>query len=603
MKLTSEQQAIVAAQGNLKINAVAGSGKTSTLVAYAQARPVTAKILYLAFNRTVKAEAIARFASAGLGHVQVETAHSLAYRHVVRGSRYQVRAAGYKPYELSQLLGLDHEAAAAGQGRGFAFILAGHVGRLLAAFCNSAARTVRAIGYAATVEEPKAAAFAHQHEALIEHHTRRLLKAMEEGSIEITHDFYLKKFQLAGPALAYDYLLFDEAQDASGAMLDWFLAQGGTKVMVGDTHQQIYAWRGAVNSLESVDFPTLPLNTSFRFAQPVADLAAVLAYKAPGGTLPKELRVPLIGAGTSTREKTRAVIGRSNVGLLVKAISYISGARAVRRLYFEGNLSAYIYGTEGGSLYDVLYLSLGQHERVRDPLLAAMADVEELAQYAGQVGDRELKLLLELVELYGTRLFDIIAELKRRQVADEHRDQAEMYFSTVHRCKGLEYDLVELAPDFIGAEDVLKFHLRRLTPDRPTPGEEILFAEQVNLLYVALTRTRHRLWLPLDSVPAGYGLGAGGALRAYSDPLQAHLLQPDAPAAGPARPARPVAPAGAGEPVAWSREQERALVVGFCQGWSLQRMAREVSHSPEQVRRHIEVLQLEERYGLDIPAA
>nr|WP_187321413.1 hypothetical protein [Hymenobacter citatus] len=38
----------------------------------------------------MKQEAVRKFEAAGLSNVQVETAHSLAYRHVVRGSRYQL---------------------------------------------------------------------------------------------------------------------------------------------------------------------------------------------------------------------------------------------------------------------------------------------------------------------------------------------------------------------------------------------------------------------------------------------------------------------------------------------------------------------------------
>ncbi|WP_223654078.1 UvrD-helicase domain-containing protein [Hymenobacter psoromatis] len=89
MNLTAEQTAILAFQGHLKINAVAGSGKTTTMVEYARAQPVTARILYLAFNKTVRQEAIRKFQAAGLPNVVVETAHSLAFRYVMRGSRYQ----------------------------------------------------------------------------------------------------------------------------------------------------------------------------------------------------------------------------------------------------------------------------------------------------------------------------------------------------------------------------------------------------------------------------------------------------------------------------------------------------------------------------------
>lgn len=83
MDLTLEQQNIVNSTGNLKINAVAGSGKTATLIEYARAKPKGSKILYLGFNKSVRMEAARKFADQGLGYVQAETAHSLAYKHIV----------------------------------------------------------------------------------------------------------------------------------------------------------------------------------------------------------------------------------------------------------------------------------------------------------------------------------------------------------------------------------------------------------------------------------------------------------------------------------------------------------------------------------------
>ena len=50
MQLTAEQEAILRSTGNLRINTVAGSGKTTTLMAYAASRPAGSRILYLAFT-------------------------------------------------------------------------------------------------------------------------------------------------------------------------------------------------------------------------------------------------------------------------------------------------------------------------------------------------------------------------------------------------------------------------------------------------------------------------------------------------------------------------------------------------------------------------
>lgn len=90
MLLTEEQEAVLATNHNLVINAVAGSGKTITLIEYAKNRPADCKILYLAFNKTVKAAAIQKFAAAGVHHVKVETAHSLAFDRIIKFSNYQV---------------------------------------------------------------------------------------------------------------------------------------------------------------------------------------------------------------------------------------------------------------------------------------------------------------------------------------------------------------------------------------------------------------------------------------------------------------------------------------------------------------------------------
>lgn len=55
LQLTPEQEAILTSTGNIKINAVAGSGKTTTIIQYAATRPAGSRILYLAYNRSVKA--------------------------------------------------------------------------------------------------------------------------------------------------------------------------------------------------------------------------------------------------------------------------------------------------------------------------------------------------------------------------------------------------------------------------------------------------------------------------------------------------------------------------------------------------------------------
>ncbi|RYY90874.1 MAG: ATP-dependent helicase [Chitinophagaceae bacterium] len=491
MQLTSEQDAIIAAAGNLKINAVAGSGKTTTLIEYARTRPAGSRILYLAFNRTVRNEASARFTALGLRNVRVETAHSLAYRHVVAQNGYQVRANGYNTRELAEMLGLS----ISGEKHG-AYILANHIGKFVAHFCNSAEARVTDIDYTATVHDEKAKGFVRSHYPSIEKGTRLLLAKMDKGEIDCTHDFYLKKFQLQRPQLPFDYILFDEGQDASPAMLDVFLQQAAVKLIVGDTHQQIYSWRGAVNALEQVSFPTFSLTASFRFGGDIARLATqVLSWKGYLGDLPL---VDIKGLGKPVQSGQEATIARSNLGLLLAAIRYITDNRSVKHIYFEGNINSYTYAEEGASLYDVLYLYNGQPDKVRDPLLRELGSLEGLEEYIEKTEEAGLATLLEIVREYGNEIFELLRSLKALHVGDADRGKAEMIFSTVHRAKGMEYDTVHLAPDFLS-----EMKLERLSAKKETINKVRTF-EEINLLYVALTRAKRHLHLPEALLPKEY---------------------------------------------------------------------------------------------------
>ena len=75
-QLTEEQIAIIRSTGDIRINAVAGSGKTTTIIEYAASRPSGSRILYLAFNKSVRLEAAKKFEDRGLRNVKVETAHT-----------------------------------------------------------------------------------------------------------------------------------------------------------------------------------------------------------------------------------------------------------------------------------------------------------------------------------------------------------------------------------------------------------------------------------------------------------------------------------------------------------------------------------------------
>lgn len=494
--LTKQQTAIINSGSDLRINAVAGSGKTTTIIEYAASRPGNARILYLAFNKSVKLEAVRKFADYGLANVKVETAHSLAYKHIVFKHNYKVKAQGYKNSEICQLLDIR------GNGEKHAeFVIANHIGKFAAYFCNSDKAKVQELNYLDTIVEANAKSFVRTFYKFIEDGTRLLLAKMDRGEIEIIHDFYLKKFQLSNPVLPYDYILFDEAQDASAAMLDVVMKQKSTKVIVGDTHQQIYGWRHAVNSLDKTNFNTLQLSTSFRFPQEIANLAIeVLAWK---NHLFECKSVAIDGKGAGKKELVKATIARTNLGLLLNAIDFITDNSKVKHIYFEGNISSYTYADDGTSLYDVLSLYNGNHDRIRDQVVGSMKDIDDLEEYAEKTEDHQLATMIEIVREYGNEVHGIIKSLKDLHTGDDDRNKAEMIFSTVHRAKGMEYDVVHLVNDFL-PESKLKELKEKHASDKNAQFDTARLNEEINLLYVAITRTKNLLHIPETLLPKDF---------------------------------------------------------------------------------------------------
>lgn len=490
MTFTQEQLDIIHSKGNIKINAVAGSGKTTTLIEYARSRPANSNILYLAFNKSVRIEAAKLFESKGLKNVRVETAHSLAFKYIVRTNLYSVKTAGYKTSEIVELLNIqgNHE-------KHTEYVIANHINKFITYFCNSRCRKVQELNYLDTISEPKAYQFVETYYNYIEQSTRELLKKMNDGAIEITHDFYLKKFQLSNPVLSFDTILFDEGQDASAAMLDVFLKQVATKVIVGDTHQQIYGWRYAVNSLEQVDFKTYHLSSSFRFGKDIATFAMEsLDLK---HYLEKCVPVAIEGHGKSKQLKSQAIIARTNLGLLLKAITYIRSIQAGMKIYFEGNINSYTYAEEGASLYDVLNLYNYKHDMIRDALVKSMKNMVELEEYIKKTEDSQLGMMVEIVKEYGNDIYDLIRDIKLKQVENDEKEKADMVFSTVHRCKGMEYDIVYLANDFLTEEQLKKV----INEKELTALHKARLIEEINLLYVAITRAKNNLHLPSALMP------------------------------------------------------------------------------------------------------
>ncbi|MGM0442702.1 MAG: UvrD-helicase domain-containing protein [Fibrobacterota bacterium] len=492
MQLTEEQKRIHPDAGNLRVIAVAGSGKTTALINYARHCDRAARILYLAFNRTVRREGQEKFSAAGLSNVTVQTAHSLAYAEIIYRGGYILghHSAGMLLQRFFD--GADHLDETD------ALALAGHLNEYIRLFCSSTCRRVEEVDYLGQITDEQTRDFVKAHFPALTLAVRRVLSAMKLKYLPVTHDFYLKLYQLQEPRLAYDYILFDEGQDASPVMLDIIQRQEhAVRVIAGDPHQQIYAWRNAVNAMHRFSFPPYNLTRSFRFNHAIGRCArAVIRLKRHIGR-DHTVQIRAENRRTPERSKKRAVLGRSNISLLAEAVTLLSREPGIR-IRFEGGLGTYMFSGEEGALSDVLNIFNQKYEMVRNERLRHFQDLSGLASFAEKCGDRRLAQTVDLVKEHGAQLPARIAALWKANISADENVAGAYVFSTVHRCKGLEYDEVYLCSDFITEKEILRRKKEGLDD-----GELERIEEEINLLYVAVTRARHRVVLHADALPAG----------------------------------------------------------------------------------------------------
>jgi len=95
----------------------------------------------------------------------------------------------------------------------------------------------------------------------------------------------------------------------------------------------------------------------------------------------------------------------------------------------------------------------------------------------------ELGLQAQLVKKHGHEVPKLLDLLRRQSVGP---DAARLTFSTAHRAKGLEWDCVRLLDDFVNPADT-----ELLDSLEPRVRDE-----EINILYVAMTRARLKLKYP-----------------------------------------------------------------------------------------------------------
>jgi len=479
---TAEQTAIVDASvdgRSLVIDAKAGAGKTSTLIEIARANP-DSRMCYLAFNKAIATEAIDKFAAAGAKNVEVRTAHSFAYRAVGKNMRDRlVQDSWAIKTALEPRIGPPIAAVAQTKEEVAAYKYA--VLSTINRFQQSADMTIGLKHVPAKArEELQGGLIASLASESWNEMTR------EGSSLPVTHDTYFKMWQLGKPRLPHDTILFDEAQDSSPVMLDVVERQkGAQKIYVGDPHQAIYAWRGAVDAIESLatsgDLPKFPLSQSWRFGQEIADVAnRILDVKGEknlivGAPLREGKEPGQIVVGTSVPD---VILTRTNAGIVREAITQLANGRTVGIVGGVNEIAAKMLGAYELATQDHTNIRFySEFSNWNDLVVAAQTD--DGAQFAPFV---------RMVEEYGPELPGIVTQLKTECVSPE---TADVTLCTAHKFKGQERKVVALSSDF---RDFC-------TQDEKT-GKITFDKAEANLVYVAVTRAEQVL--DLGGFAAGF---------------------------------------------------------------------------------------------------
>ncbi|XP_056338274.1 F-box DNA helicase 1 isoform X2 [Oenanthe melanoleuca] len=496
VKLTHEQQRIlnhkIEPGQTVKIMAFAGTGKTSTLVKYAE-KFQELKFLYLTFNKAAAEKGKKVFPR----NVTCKTFHSLAFGSIGRHykDKGKLNFSKLSVYSISFLL-----QNRKGQSL---FIRGKMVSQTLENFFSSSDEEI--------CEEHTPLWFKNSNgqmelmsreekrisveEAREIWHNMKKLDGDAERRYKMTCDGYLKLWQLSKPQLSgFDAIFVDEAQDCTPAIVDIVQSQRCGKMLVGDPHQQIYTFRGAVNTLHLLPHTHLFfLTQSFRFGPEIAYVGSTILDVCKGIRGKTLLGGSQHGHVGGARLGTVALLSRSNLNVFEDAVE-LSGRDPPAKIHIIGGLGR--FGLS--KILDIWKLSQPAEVRknsnleIEDSFIKKWEEsegFEGLKEFALRVDDRDLQGKICIVERHRDSIPQLLSRIQSCHVGQE--GLADFLMGTVHQAKGLEFDTVCVSDDFVQIPSpVTGALLRRMNVALGRSAED-----EWNLLYVAVTRAKRCLLL------------------------------------------------------------------------------------------------------------
>lgn len=472
--------------GNSVINALAGSGKTSTIVNAVKLIPSTCNALFIAFNKEIVKELEEKLA--GVKNVQVKTLHSLGLLMIRRnlGTNIEIDEYKYRTFikkNIKQLSSADFDKMTT---------------KLMQQYTDNVIQLCDLGRYNLAQCEKDLLQVSARHDIpIIDDECNAVLNVMKWGrenttSIDFTDMVWLPYELTLNPiGLQYDYIFIDECQDLNAAQRELFLRcfRRGTRfIAVGDKKQAIYSFAGAdaesFAKLQNLpNTTTLPLPISYRCPKKVVNLANQFVDTmecregAPDGEIVHNVSIKDIHDGDMVLCRTKMPLIKLYMRYLRMGVkSYVRGQDIglnLLRMVDKTEQIVLNVSLQKDGVFARLYDDLFE-ERNRLMIKRGM-DLED-ATLSNQIMNKYDSIkALEILAEGLTSARDLHDRIEN--VFAESADG--VCLSTIHKAKGLEANNVYIL-------------CKTLMPSRLATQDWEKEQEQ-NLMYVAYTRAKYKL--------------------------------------------------------------------------------------------------------------
>ena len=470
--LTKEQQAIVDAVCTndndsriIAVNAVAGSGKTSTADAVIKAyNPQNG--FYTAFNRAIVKDSEKRFGKM----LQCKTIHALAYKYCKPS----------KPIEDLNYLTIKEPISYEDK-----YLVI----ETIDDFFRSASTDLEEYAKHKTNDEGL--------QNLILEYADKMLG----GDIPPTFNFLLKNLHLQlldGEAnIDFDLLILDECQDTTAVALEIFkLINAKKKLILGDRFQNIYSFMNTVNAFEELDdLRLLRLTKSFRCNPTIA--ATVEEY----GRQYLEEEFSYEGnEEIPDKNESLAFITRTNSALIERMDLLMDTGHSFKLTRKPEEIfalpMALLTASNGKPVINKKFKFLEKEFKRYQDVNDSFTSFFDYLQVA--VNDEAVNMACRVLNKFKDKkinLFDVYNKVKAM------KPDPRIILTTSHAFKGLEADSVVIEEDLNQCVNKVIARLRMLKEDLPF-GESIFELkkyldksdkEDLNTYYVALSRARNKI--------------------------------------------------------------------------------------------------------------